>query len=154
MTKQKVRAAYRSLRRVGSEADKDALLAHLAQQETKPGLAMRAGIWFERVWPSLFGSRASFKVPALGFAAALVLVVSVFMSVQRGGPINEVPEIEDLEFAGGSAMVFEQQNEHTTLIWLSEVEEETIEDSAEPDTLHEEIVEPAVEPTNTEVEKI
>lgn len=154
MKKRDVRAAYTSLRKSGADADKAALLALLAKTQPPASLRERLAIYLERVWPSVFGERSSWRIPALGFATAVALVLVVSVSLTGGAPTNEVPEIVDLEFEGGSAMVFEHQTEQTTLIWLSEVEEESLEEAEEPETLIEEIIEPAAEDPNTEIEKI
>lgn len=147
MNDRDLKSAYRSLKRRGSDADKARLLARLNAEVAPASLRERWHIWMERVWPTV-------RTPALGFSLALVMVAMVSLSMRPPAPNDEVPEIVDLEFDGGSAMVFEDQVEHTTLIWLSEVQEDELEEADESDEKLDELIDSDPQPVDSEAEKI
>ncbi len=110
--------AYRELRQRAPEEDKDALIARLHREEApaKRSLFLH---WFER-----------FKRPefaGLAMASVLTLMVAVGVPMyQKAGEFG--PQVEEMDYDGGQAMVIEDKTQHTTLIWLSDADDDNEDD--------------------------
>jgi hypothetical protein len=119
---ERISRAASGLRREAPIDHKLALLRKLRETEVvAPSLWQRLGILWERK-----GNEMQQPLYGLAFVAVLALVLGVGLSFDPNGA--DAPEIDDIEFSGGSAVVIETHSEHTTLIWLSEVEEDELVD--------------------------
>jgi len=134
----RISKAARSLRREAPGADKHALVRRLKLDE-KPSFLQRLGIAWER-----HGREWRQPVYGFAFAALLAVTIALGLSVDLNGA--DAPEIDDIEFSGGSAVVIETHADHTTLIWLSEVDDDQLRQDDENGAL------PGEEPASDERE--
>ena len=113
--------ALSTLRRRGSEADKQALLRKLRETPKPLGWRERVGMWWERLWPRV-------RMPIYGTAFALTLSTVLGLGIFFTSSPIAAPEIDDLEFAGDSAVVIESTTDPATLIWLNDAQDAEEED--------------------------
>ena len=110
-----MRRGYRALRQHADSADKEQLIARLRQEAavTVPRLT-RVRDWFE--------SFRRFELAGFASATALAVLMAVGVPMYRNAG-DFGPQVEEMDYDGGSTMVIEDKKEHTTLIWLSDAEE-------------------------------
>lgn len=88
----------------------------------------------ERRWPE-------WRLPAygLGFASVLAIVAISLISFSAAGidSFSGAPEVDDIEFAGSSAVVIEGSGSPTTLIWLSDADWDDVEEDDDPSEVEE-----------------
>lgn len=127
------RRAMSLLRQQAPDVHKRALVEHLRERKEAPSLMQRCLLIFERRWPE-------WRLPAFGLAFASVLSVIVggalYMGLASSG--IDAPEIDDIEFAGASAVVIESNSHPTTLIWLSDADAVEDEDEEEEEDVADE----------------
>lgn len=120
-----MRRGYRALRQHADSADKEQLIARLRQEAVTPVPRMtRLRDWFE-------GLRR-FELAGFASATALAVLMAVGVPMYRNAS-DFGPQVEEMDYDGGSTMVIEDQSEHTTLIWLSDADESAHDDDDEED---------------------
>ncbi len=129
MNAEDMRRAYRELRLRAPDEDKEALIERLHRQPA-PRAKPSFWLWLER-----------FRRPewaGLALASALTLLVAVGLPLYRSAS-EFGPQVDEMDYDGGQAMVIEDKTDHTTLIWLSDADDGDDEEDDAPAAVPEKI---------------
>jgi hypothetical protein len=122
-----LRRGYRSLRLHADESDKEQLLARLRQEAV-----VVVPRWTRfREW---FDGMRRLELAGFATATALAVLMAVGVPMYRNAAGDFGPQVEEMDYDGGSTMVIEDHSAHTTLIWLSEAEDNNSDDDDEDET--------------------